>query len=411
MAWWIVITVVVALPLTFDQQMKDTFREPKEIVFRAGAILLWVVLMFAWSAIGFRSNWKSLGNPVYLLSAAVLAWTALTAVTSQNRILSIHTGFTTACSVCFFLASRFAVMKRRTPIDVEIMLVAPVINAIVAILQEFKIWQPFRFVDYMAGHASTTAFLGNPNDVAVFLLLPAVVSIVGAVAFHGAHRLVFMAAGIVLLFGIVICGTKTVFIALAVAIVAMLLTLSRRAALVLILALLIATLPLLSASTKPGRQVRALIEAAKAGQYDVLLSERMPAYLTAYDMFRDHPIAGVGPGVYKYLYMPYRVLLPGRYPPSWTKGSPLNFREAHNDHLQILAETGVVGYLLFIACLVVLIIRRSAHNDDPSRFARNLRIPAVFAAGTVALAQFPLQLAAPRMVLLYLAAICVTWNE
>jgi amino acid transporter len=85
-----------------------------------------------------------------------------------------------------------------------------------------------------------------------------------------------------------------------------------------------------------------------------------------------------------------------------------NFGEAHNDHLQTLAVAGLPGYALFIVALVVL-GRRSLRrdHDEPRTFASVAALPVVVAFAVVALAQFPLSLAAPMSVALHYAALIV----
>jgi len=83
----------------------------------------------------------------------------------------------------------------------------------------------------------------------------------------------------------------------------------------------------------------------------------------------------------------------------------------HNDHLQVTAEAGVIGYLLFLASLGLLVRRSTAEPAPRAAFAQALRWPLATAIFLVCLAQFPLELAAPRLMFLTLGAICVTWNR
>ena len=67
-------------------------------------------------------------------------------------------------------------------------------------------------------------------------------------------------------------------------------------------------------------------------------------------MIRDYPLLGVGLGAWPVAFPHYRL-------PPWF---PLTYREAHNDYLQLLAETGVVGVVLvmvFLAPIIVTLIR------------------------------------------------------
>jgi hypothetical protein len=92
------------------------------------------------------------------------------------------------------------------------------------------------------------------------------------------------------------------------------------------------------------------------------------------------------------------------------------FAQVHNDHLQVLAETGLPGYLLFLGALVLLAaitFRLPSVPDisDPRvRFARLFAFPAALTFAVLTLAQFPLQLTAPTVADLYLAALCFSWT-
>jgi O-antigen ligase len=87
----------------------------------------------------------------------------------------------------------------------------------------------------------------------------------------------------------------------------------------------------------------------------------------------------------------------------------------HNDHLEILAESGLPGYVLYLVSLAGLASisfrRRDGPESERRRFARLFALPFAAAFATVTLAQFPLQLAATAVTSLFLAAICVAWSE
>ena len=176
--------------------------------------------------------------------------------------------------------------------------------------------------------------------------------------------------------------------------------------------LLVLGLAVLSPATTLGRGIRQLITAAAHHDYAQLFSERLLPFLAAIDMTRDHPLLGVGPGCFKYHFMPYRVALAGKYPGDWTRGFPMNWGEVHNDHLQVAAETGVPGYLLFLAAIALCAggRRKTATTTAEATFARALRWPLATVIFVICLAQFPLELAAPRLMLLSLGALCVAWD-
>jgi O-antigen ligase len=140
-------------------------------------------------------------------------------------------------------------------------------------------------------------------------------------------------------------------------------------------------------------------------------------FLSAIEMVRARPLTGVGPGTFKYHFMLTRLALEKRYPPTWTKGWPMNFGETHNDHLQVAAETGLPGYALFIAAVALLAIpaRRRGDGNEPrtaeQTVARAIRTPLAATFFVIAIAQFPLQIAAPRLMFLTLGALAISWDR
>jgi O-antigen ligase len=148
--------------------------------------------------------------------------------------------------------------------------------------------------------------------------------------------------------------------------------------------------------------------------WDTVTSGRVLPYLAAGYMFRDHPIMGVGPGCFKWEYFPYKVKINALYS-KLVVGWGINFGEVHNDHLQVLAETGLPGYAIFIAAAVLLgaASLRPVHNPAPSaeaRFSRLASLPLVAGFLIAALGQFPLELAATNTVNLFLFALCCAWR-
>lgn len=69
---------------------------------------------------------------------------------------------------------------------------------------------------------------------------------------------------------------------------------------------------------------------------DAGLDGRMSLWKDSLGMIRDFPLSGVGLGVWPELFPRYQS-------PPW---SPTFYREAHNDYLELLAETGFTGFFL-----------------------------------------------------------------
>jgi len=69
---------------------------------------------------------------------------------------------------------------------------------------------------------------------------------------------------------------------------------------------------------------------------------------TAINMFRTKPLFGVGPGNYGFLYNEYK--------PSGTPQKPFQ-EKTHNAYLEILAETGILGSITFLAAMLILLVK------------------------------------------------------
>ncbi len=393
----------------------DVFRLPKEIAFRTEAILLAVLLVF----LGTRKDgWRVLRDglplPDLVLPALITVWTLVTTLTSTNRPLSIESLITVASGAVIFLVTR-RVAPHLPLLAIDACFAIASINAVVVTLQEYTGWNPFVFPSEARGHISSTALIGNPNDVGSYLVMPAVAAIVAVATVRGRRRIVYALFTIVLGVGLVASGTRTAMIAFACGVVAFALLRPIRQSLVTLLIFLVAAGVVLRPSTRVGQRARDTIAAARARHYDVLFSERLPPFLSALDMFRSHPILGVGPGTFKYHFMDARMEIEKHYPPSWTKGWPMNFGETHNDHLQTAAETGLPGYLLFLAAACVVGVRgrwrlEGVNVPATARFAHTLRAPLAVTFLVLCLAQFPLQIAAPRIMILTLAALSLGWE-
>jgi len=395
---------LIVLPMTVVRDGADPYRLPKELVFRAEAIVLLALLVLRW-----RGPWKPLAQwrPEFLLTAAIVTWAIVVTATSTNRTLSLDSLITIAAAAVIFVATCIAVESRsREAIDV--LMLGCCVNAAITILQELRVWQP---VPAAEGHYGSVGLMGNTNDVGTFLVVPAVAAVVMATTSTGKRRWAYVGVATLLVSGMIASATRTALIAFLASILVLALTQARRAALVLGVVLLLVGLAVASPATVIGRGVRDLAEAAGARDYQRLFSERLVPFLAAAEMIRDHPLVGVGPGCFRYHFMDYRISLATKYPAAWTRGFPMNWGTVHNDHLQVAAEAGIFGYLLLLASLGLLVRRSPAAATARAAFAKTLRWPLATVILLTCLAQFPLELAAPRLMFLTLGALCVTWNR
>ncbi len=72
---------------------------------------------------------------------------------------------------------------------------------------------------------------------------------------------------------------------------------------------------------------------------------RTDAWARTAEIISDHPLGGTGLGTFEWVFAQYQ-----------RRGEWLTWEQAHNDYLQLLAEAGLVGGMLFAWAFVVFIV-------------------------------------------------------
>lgn len=410
-SWVLVVVMMIGLPLVYSPLGREAFRVPKLALFHALGFLV-AGLLGAGLAMGdidlaaLRRN-----RAPALLAAAIVAWTAFTALFSVAPRVSWESFATVVCAAAVFAATLLAA-PRRPLADAALLTIGAVASSVMVFLQAAVGWTPIRTAE--TGRMAIFGLFGNPNDVVMYLVAPTLactaVGIVarGALRWYGVLAAAMMGAALLLtasVTGIASAATGGVVMAA----VALRGQRSRRRA----LAIALAALLLLGAFLGSSR-IGSMIESFGEGGLDLLLTGRLLAFASAIEMIRDHPLVGVGPGMFAWHYFDYAPLADARWGP-FPFAAPIRvlFSEAHNDHLQIAAETGLPGLLLFWAALAMvgaLALRRT--SSSPRSAFSELCGPSVAASLFVmTLAQFPLQLAASAATLVVISGLCFAWSS
>jgi O-antigen ligase len=297
-------------------------------------------------------------------------------------------------------------------------LAAAVINALLVIVEETNLWMPFGVHPNVPHHLQCTALIGNPNEIGGYLgaATLAIIALMAARDSGNRRNLRDIVIAAVLLIALIACQTLTAIIAFAAAALVIVAILSWRNAIRVAVAVVIAGV-LLVALVAPFRvRAASMIHWVRHGEYNALATERFTAFTAAWSMFLDHPITGVGPGAFSWQYYDYKIRAEQRYPSlrnAYTRGT--NYGEVHNDHLQALAEGGVIGYAGFVAlvgALGVLSFAIPARAPDwRQRFAHHLVFPLAVFWIVLSLAQFPMETTVIRGLVVHLAALCVGWRR
>jgi O-antigen ligase len=406
--WLALQAVVVAIPLLYSHG-RDVYRLPKLLLFEAAAMILFAACV-AVSLLGRSGILQRLMKhrwPLWIAVAAV-AWTALTTLTSTQRAISLETLLWVACGAAFFLVS-VALTEPRPLAVAAIALVPAIINAAVVILQRLQIWNPFRFSEEIELRLRVIGFIGNSNDVAGYLVLPCLAAIVLSILRSGLARVLYAMAALLLVAGIAVSETMTAAFAVAAALVVIILMVSRRRGVLIALAATMVLVVMVSLQLPAVARLRDKLSDAFNGRFDIATSGRIQGLASAWVMFREHPLTGVGPGCFAYWYLPYNIQLSGTHPEYMNTSS--KFGDVHNDYLQLLATTGLPGSCL----LLVALWRFGAYSSRTAatprqRFVHLFAAPAAIAVAILTMGQFALELATQTSTFLYFAAIAAAWS-
>jgi O-antigen ligase len=407
--WCLVVATAIAAPMAMAPGSFDVFRTPKDVVF----LTLSLLLLGAGAAGALLSD--EIGRilqprgPAVLFALAAAAWTAVTTMTSMRPVISFWKPLTAVCFAAFFIVV-VILAARRGLAALVIVFIPAAINATIGLLQSTGIWYPWAVDPHIPERLRTTGLIGNPNELGTYLVVPAIAAIAAAVVWRLQKWLYAVAA--LLLVGVASAQSVTPVLAVAAGLFAMTLVggtkFLRLAALVAALALVLA------AAVHPGSRQRfaRLFSNVSSRSLPEITSFRVLPAAAALQMFRERPLVGVGPGSFSAMYMTEKLKAEEAHP-QWIRSQSPMFAQVHNDHLQVLAETGLPGSLLFLGALVLLAavsFRTPALPDERVRFARLFAFPAALTFAVLALAQFPMQLTAPMVACVYLAALCFTWT-
>jgi putative inorganic carbon (hco3(-)) transporter len=123
----------------------------------------------------------------------------------------------------------------------------------------------------------------------------------------------------------------------------------------LIVAIMVPAIPVLNTRLASITNARALVggdRTAAAQQADGAILGRATLMLSALHVFMDHPVVGVGPGQYPPFYSVEYVNLTGI---KFRDMADRNWR-AHSLYLELAAELGVIGLVLFLAAIGVVVL-------------------------------------------------------
>ena len=434
-AWLLTAGAVLLVPLIAVPNGLDPFRVPKELMLRAFGMLL--LVYWAWRAFDRESETEKLPRRHLLVLAAICGWSVFAALFASHKIHAAFALLWIFSGVLLFLTAFHAVQRRSLMAVAAVALVPPLINAALAIAEMSTGWYPF-LVDHNPGRA--IGLQGNANDLGA-LLAPSVIFALAIAAAVRRLRWAALACVVVLALGIVASQTLTSTIAVIGGIAAMIIVhFGRRGVIAAIgVAILIGIFayvysPLRARIANVGTRLQ-------SGQLEEAMSNRLTPWLVAWRMSAANPVMGVGPGGFAWDYFPYKIETEQRYfrflgldrvRPGFSRyASTINYGEAHNEFLEVLAEAGWPALAILVAALLVIATSSRAKSRDPlpsaregdastslgmtrvaderAAVARYLSVPFAVTAALSFAGGFPMQIAGSYVLLIFITAIAVGW--
>jgi len=413
--WMLAVATTLLVPIAMSLRGQDPFRLPKNLLLLAFAITIAAAAIVVWLRGSTRDPQSGAVRTVPLIAIGSVCWAAVASLFSTNHALS-HRAILWVAAVAIFACAVDLGGRARGTLAIAWPLIPAAINAAIFLLQRFHVWNPMTFPEDLPDHMRYTALLGNPDDVGGLLVAPALAA-VALVLCDRRRRPLWIPAAMLLLAGIA-TGRLTSLLACGAGLLVMGFVRSRKVGAIATALLVVGGTALVVADPPMRARATSIANALRAHDYAEATSGRITAFVSASMMAIDHPFFGVGPGCFRWAYFEYKVAAERAHPSlakAWS--ADYNFGEAHNDHLQTLAESGLPGYALFVTALVAVAAssrrKKNSENEDEMErdtLVRTLALPTSVAIAILCLAHFPLHLAASTVTIVYIATLCVTWG-
>lgn len=411
---WIIAAGTLLVPIVVSPSGSDSFRAPKELAFRCTAITAAAALV---SSIVFQQvdwlAWRR-GRATGILILSIVVWMTVATLASTNRVISISAFGYGLSAVVIFVAAFTVARGRGVLILAASAFAAAIPNAVVAVLQALRIWNPFVFTNdaNLSPRLRVTGLLGNPSDAGVFLAICAIPLL--GVSLSTTRRRGWAAALTALtVAGLLATQSLTALVALIAAAIAMsVIRWRRRAFVATVGAAAVLAVVLLPLPTVRNR-IAKMRTLAAAHKYDEMSSFRLVPFRAAWQLFAAHPISGTGPGTFKWHYLPERLRIEATHPETYLTSTE-NYGEVHSDHLQLLAEAGLPAYVLFVVALAMLGSVSFVETREESTVDETIRLtalPLAVGIATLSAATFPFELAGCLVSISVLTAIALRWKS
>jgi O-antigen ligase len=264
-------------------------------------------------------------------------------------------------------------------------------NGAVSLLQWRGVFRPFALAG-AAAREITGAFAGNVGYLALAMALAAVAGLAIVLeARRPGVRAAAAAATALFVADLVVNQNLTSLTAVAAGSAAFVAARRGRRTILPAVAVIAALLVGVAVFRPARARAREAVRAARAGDWDRLLTYRLGPWAAAVEMVKERPLLGYGPGSFAAEFVPHR--LKAEIGARRRFVNPLvtsGYGEAHSEPLQAVAEGGLAGLAAIGAAGALLFaLWRAARAADSGEAA--LLLGVLVAGAVAALTWFPLQ--------------------
>lgn len=349
--------LLVALNVGIDPRAMDITLIPRLLLLQF--FLLFAVVFVAWSPLAKRFDYGILRDPLIICFALYALTTASSLFFAVNLSAGLTDVFKTFASLIVLVLA--CLLFSLYPHWTRCVLKAAVVAAILALGIGIHDWWtgPGLGLHPRSEMEAVTGLMSNVNLYASFVLLLLPLSAVAAVVLQSLWRWTALLGSSALLAVLVALQTRAVYLGLAASLAVMLWALFRqreplgpatnvRRALRIVVPLLILTLAGLLWFAPAAEPVFERIRATLDNRTMTAAGGRPVIWLASLRMVRDHPITGVGAGNFPVKLHDYFDV----DDPEFSTIHP-NWLQPHNDYLWVLAEKGLLGFVLYASIWVI----------------------------------------------------------
>lgn len=356
-----VFLILIAVPLIYSSQTQEAFSLPKRAFFQIVVSVL--LCLFAVQAVLKPERLVSRGTPLDIILLVWLFWNATACIFSLDRPESTRDLIYISCLAgFFFLITRNVATHGQAWLLIGAIIAMGVLEASYGIaerlgaklLYEKEIVEPAMNLTEQGWRGSILGTFGNANHLASYLVLSTPL-ILGCIILCGYNWwYIFMPCLGAVLGCLVLTGARAAWLASFAGLSFLVLFAFRQSrriglSLTAFAALMLVGVLVLILFTQPGLLTELSGRITESFSiYSGSLGYRFLAWRVALIMIGDRPLLGSGPGTFKLLFLPTlaEYLKSGDPLSCWSIKEKMN--EPHNEYLQIAAETGIPGLLVFL---------------------------------------------------------------